>query len=84
MHITYKLNKDLIGRTAIQLNWNLVKLIGQIYILTQDNRLVNGKSLVGLLSGGFKKNDIIQISLEKEEDLANAKEYFNEIGKQQR
>ena len=81
MKLLYKLDKDLNGRTAIQLNWNLEKLLGEIHILTVDNRMINGKSLIGLLSGGFKLNDTIQISIEKEEDLTSAESYFNEIGK---
>ena len=47
--LNYKINTDLAGRTASQLNWNLNKLSSSLYIITKEKRMVNGKSLVGLL-----------------------------------
>lgn len=44
--------------------------------------MVNGKSLVGLLQGNIRKGDLVTILLDKEEDLAEAKSSFNNIGKQ--
>lgn len=44
--------------------------------------MINGKSLVGILSGNLKKGDQIKISIEKEEDLNKVKLYFNEVGKE--
>jgi phosphotransferase system HPr-like phosphotransfer protein len=51
--IKYKLNKDLIARTAVILNWNLKTIKSNINLINIDNsnRMVNAKSLVGLLSG---------------------------------
>lgn len=78
----YKITKDIVGRTAAQLNWNLNQLSSSIYIINKDDRMVNGKSLVGLLQGGLKANDNITILLDREEDLAKAKTSLNNIGKQ--
>ena len=80
--VNYKINKDLVGRTAAQLNWNLNKLSSSLYIITKEKRMVNGKSLVGLLQGNIRKGDLVTILLDKEEDLAEAKSSLNNIGKQ--
>lgn len=80
--LNYKINTNLAGRTAAQLNWNLNKLSSSLYIITKEKRMVNGKSLVGLLQGNIRKGDLVTILLDKEEDLAEAKYSFNNIGKQ--
>ncbi len=80
--LNYKINTDLVGRTATQLNWNLNKLSSSLYIITKEERMVNGKSLVGLLQGNIRKGDSITILLDKEEDIAKAKSFLNDIGKQ--
>ena len=82
IYLNYKINKDLVGRTAAQLNWNLSKLSSSLYIITKEKRMVNGKSLVGLLQGNIRKGDLVTILLDKEEDLAEAKSSLNNIGKQ--
>ena len=80
--LNYKINTDLAGRTAAQLNWNLNKLSSSLYIITKEKRMVNGKSLVGLLQGNIRNGDLVTILLDKEEDLAEAKSSLNNIGKQ--
>ena len=80
--LNYKINTDLTGRAAAQLNWNLNKLSSSLYIITKEKRMVNGKSLVGLLQGNIRKGDLVTILLDKEEDLAEAKSSLNNIGKQ--
>lgn len=80
--LNYRINTDLVGRTAAQLNWNLNKLSSSLYIITKEKRMVNGKSLVGLLQGNIHKGDLVTILLDKEEDLAEAKSSLNNIGKQ--
>ena len=80
--LNYKINTDLVGRAAAQLNWNLNKLSSSLYIITKEERMVNGKSLVGLLQGNIRKGDSITILLDKEEDIAKAESFLNNIGKQ--
>lgn len=80
--LNYKINTDLVGRTATQLNWNLNKLSSSLYIITKEERMVNGKSLVGLLQGNIRKGDSVTILLDKEEDIAKAESFLNNIGKQ--
>ena len=82
IYLNYKINKDLVGRTAAQLNWNLSKLSSSLYIITKEKRMVNGKSLVGLLQGNIRKGDSVTILLDKEEDIVKAKSFLNNIGKQ--
>lgn len=76
--LIYKLEKNLCGRAATQLNWNLTQLRSAINI--RGKRTVNGKSLVGILSAGLQKDDIIQIFFDYESETEKIKEYFNEVG----
>jgi phosphotransferase system HPr-like phosphotransfer protein len=43
------LYKDIVARTAAQLNWNLKQVRSSIRITSHDT-ITNGKSLVGILS----------------------------------
>lgn len=78
MTIFFKLNIDLIGRAAAQLNWDLNKLHSNVNI-TKD-RMINGKSLVGILSAQLKKDDIIKVSFDYDIDADMIRYYFSEIG----
>lgn len=82
--IRYKLNKDLVARAAVILNWNLKTIKSNINLINIDNsnRMVNAKSLVGILSGQFREGNQIEILVENKEDLMKVKSYFNEVGKE--
>ena len=58
MKITYKLNKDIVARTAANLVFNLSE-IKSIHI-AKGNTCFNGKSLVGILSNNLLSGDIIK------------------------
>ncbi len=81
MTITYKLNKDIVARTAAQLNWNLKQVRSSIRIIRGD-RIVNGKSLIGIMSANMRLNDIISVTIDELTDVEEIKEYFNEVGRE--
>ena len=81
--VTYQLNKNLTGRQANMLNWKLSQVQSSIRILNkEEDRLINAKSLIGLLSGAFRADNIIDIIIEDEKDERKVKEILNEVGKQ--
>lgn len=80
--VLYKLDKNLWGRAAAQLNWNLEKIKSSIFLVNEEGRMINGKSLIGLLSGNFKENSYIRIMIEGKEDVNNIRKYFNEVGRE--
>ena len=81
--LTYKLNKNLTGRQATMLNWKLTQIEGSVRIINkEENRMINAKSLIGLLSGAFRADNIIDIVIEDEKDLSKIKEILNEVGQQ--
>ena len=53
MKLAYRLNRDIVARTAAMLNWELSNLHSSIHIQTED-RVVNAKSLIGLLSAQLR------------------------------
>ena len=79
MRITYKLNKDIVARTAANLVFNLSE-IKSIHI-AKGNTCFNGKSLVGILSNNLLSGDIINLEIEELSDVEKVKEIFNEIGR---
>ena len=81
MTITYKLYKDIVARTAVQLNWNLKQVRSSIRIIHGD-RIVNGKSLIGIMSANMRFNDIISVTIDELADVEEIKEYFNEVGRE--
>ena len=80
--VLYKLDKNLWGRVAAQLNWNLEKIKSSIFLVNEEGRMINGKSLIGLLSGNFKENSYIRIMIEGKEEVNNIRKYFNEVGRE--
>lgn len=79
MKLTYKLNKDIVARTAAMLSWDLNQLHSSIHIQSED-RVINGKSLVGLLSAQLRMGDTINIVFDEVNDFNKIKEIFNELG----
>lgn len=79
MKLQYKLNRDVVARTATMLNWNLNQLHSSIHIQSND-RVINGKSLLGILSAQYKMGDVITVIFDDEKDLNKIKEIFNELG----
>ena len=79
MKITYKLNKDIVARTAANLVFNLSE-IKSIHI-AKGNTCFNGKSLVGILSNNLLSGDIINLEIEELSDVEKVKEIFNEVGR---
>lgn len=79
MKLQYKLNKDVVARTATMLNWDLNQLHSSIHIQS-DDRVINGKSLLGILTAQYKMGDIITVVFDDENDLDKIKEIFNELG----
>ena len=79
MKLQYKLNRDVVARTATMLNWNLNQLHSSIHIQSND-RVINGKSLLGILSAQYKMGDIVTVVFDDEKDLNKIREIFNKIG----
>lgn len=81
MKIQYTLNNDVVARAATQLNWEINKIDGPFYII-KNERMINAKSMIGLLSGNLHKGDTIIIEFESEDSADKVREIFNEIGRE--
>ena len=79
MTISYKLNKDLVGRAAAQFNWAVSSTQGSIRIINTEGRMINAKSLVGLLSGILRTDDEIYVVIDNINDLQKVRKAFAEI-----
>lgn len=78
MSIQYRLKKDLTGRAATQLNYNLNGLKSSVSLIRDV--VINAKSLVGILSGGFKQGEVITVLFDRDNESEAICEYFNEVG----
>lgn len=78
--VRYKLKKDLIGRTANQFSWKLQDCPFQIYlIMEKDGRVINGRSLIGLLSGRFIAGNEIEIATQSIKEQEIVEKVINEL-----
>lgn len=78
--VRYKLKKDLVGRTANQFNWKLQDCPFQIYlIMGKDGRVINGRSLIGLLSGRFIAGNEIEIATQSIKEQEIVEKVINEL-----
>ena len=81
MICTYQLKENLLSRNAANLVFSFKELSDSIYIYrNNDERKINGKSLIGILSGHFLQTDIINIEFDNIENQSRIQEIFNEYG----
>ena len=80
MTCTYKLNHNLLERNAANLVFSLKEINSSIFLYRENERRVNGKSLIGILSSRFMQGETIKILIDNSEELSRVKEIFNEIG----
>lgn len=81
MNFQYKLDKNLLGRNAAQLVFEMNELHTGIAIYRKEaTTCINAKSLVGVLSGYYKMGDIITIYVDDVEESSRVKEIFNKYG----
>lgn len=76
---SYKLLKNLTGRSASQFNWGLNSIPHQVFLRIHDGRIVNGKSLIGLLSGRFLQGDTIEVATHTQEEAIKIKEIIESL-----
>lgn len=81
MTLTYKLNRNVVNRVAAQLTWELNSINSCISIINK-NRMINGKSLVGILSGNLENKDEIKVIIDKDQELNKVRKSFDKIGKE--
>lgn len=80
MTCAYKLNDNLLERNAANLVFSLKEINSSIFLYRENERRVNGKSLIGILSSRFMQGETIKILIDNSEKLSRVKEIFNEIG----
>lgn len=80
MIVKYELDKDIVARTAAQLNFSLNTVKDSVFII-KNKRCFNGKSLIGILANNLKKGDAIEIEASTK-DVLFIKEIFNQVGKE--
>ena len=81
MKCSYYLKENLLSRNAANLVFALSNIPESIYIYrNNDERKVNGKSLIGILSGHFLQTDTINLEFDSVENLSRIQEIFNEYG----
>ena len=70
MEIKLKLTDNLNNRNAENLVNSLRELSSSVFIYKDSGRKVNGKTLVGLLSGNFSINEIINVNFSNLDELS--------------
>lgn len=61
----YRLLKNMVGRNATTFNYFINTYKGSIFFKKEkEERKINVKSLIGLLSGNFKEGDIVTLYCE--------------------
>lgn len=80
MDCTYTLNKNLFSKNATSLVYSLNELKTSVFLYKDYGRRINGRSLIGVLSGHFLQGDTIKILIDNPEEMSRIKEIFNEYG----
>lgn len=79
---SYKLNLTLWNRNAANLVFALSELSTSVFLYKEYGRRINGKSLIGILSGRFLQGDTIKILIDNPEEMSRVKSIFNQYGEE--
>ena len=79
---SYKLNLTLWNRNAANLVFALSELPTSVFLYKEYGRRINGKSLIGILSGHFLQGDTIKILIDNPEQMSRVKSIFNQYGEE--
>lgn len=79
---SYKLNLTLWNRNAANLVFALSELPTSVFLYKEYGRRINGKSLIGILSGRFLQGDTIMILIDNPDEMSRVKSIFNQYGKE--
>lgn len=79
---SYKLNLTLWNRNAANLVFALSELPTSVFLYKEYGRRINGKSLIGILSGRFLQGDTIMILIDNPEQMSRVKSIFNQYGEE--
>lgn len=80
MDFTIILTKDLIQRNAMNLVYSLNEINSSVFLYKESGRGINGRSVLGVLSGDFKQGETIKILIDNTEELSRIKEIFKQYG----
>ena len=79
---SYKLNLTLWNRNAANLVFALSELPTSVFLYKEYGRRINGKSLIGILSGRFLQGDTIMILIDNPEEMSRVKSIFDQYGEE--
>lgn len=79
--LNYNINVDILANNAANLTNSLKEIASDVYIIC-NNKKVNGKSLVGVLTGQIKENSKVKIIISNEDKIKEIRKIFNEYGKE--
>lgn len=82
VNCSYKLNLTLWNRNAANLVFALSELPTSVFLYKEYGRRINGKSLIGILSGRFLQGDTIMILIDNPEEMSRVKSIFNQYGEE--
>lgn len=80
MKTKYYLKENLLERNAMNFVDVVADMKSTISFYRDNERRVNGKSRIGILSGRFMQGETINIEVESSEDMSRVKEILNTIG----
>lgn len=81
MTIKYIANTDIMSGTAATIVWLLQQINTSVHIINKG-RIVNGKSLVGLISANIKQNDEFLILIDNNEYKKQILQIFEDYGRE--
>lgn len=80
MKTRYYLKENLLERNAMNFVDVVADMKSTISFYRDNERRVNGKSRIGILSGRFMQGETINVEVESSEDMSRVKEILNTIG----
>lgn len=81
MTLKYIAEMDILSCYAANLVISLQDINSSIYIINK-NKKVNGKSLVGLLSGQIRQGDIFTVIIDNNKEQKNIEKILKEYGRE--
>ena len=80
MSCTYYLNQNLLGRNAANIVFSFKEIRASIFLYRENDRRVNAKSFIGLLSARFMQGETIKILIDNPDEMSRIRSILNEVG----
>lgn len=79
-YCTYYLTQNLLERNAANIVFSLKEVHASIFLYRENDRRVNAKSFIGILSAHFIQGETIKVFIDNPDEMSRVQSILNKFG----